>query len=92
LFEQGEAGVGSGDDQIATSEQAGEPIEWAGHRVSMVAETWRADLRLGPVRADAVYHRPARVEVFGGASVPIRDHVMLARMSAGLAALLRRTP
>lgn len=78
--------------RLRRSEQAGEPIEWAGHRVSMVAETWRAELRLGPLRAHAVYHRPARVEVFGGASVPIRDHVMLVRMSAWLAALLRRTP
>ena len=76
--------------RLNRSEQRDTPIQWAGHTVVTVAETWQLRIVIGPVRWQAVYHRPVRVEVDRSEPRLIRDHVMEMRMATALLMPLAR--
>jgi hypothetical protein len=73
-----------------------DPIEWAGHSVTLVSRSWLLTAGVRSVGLGGQYRRPLYVEVTGQSPgrVPIRDHVMVSRLAGAalhlIAAVLRR--
>lgn len=55
------------------------PVEWAGQTLRLVSEQWAGTAKMTSVSFGGTYRRPLRVET-GDMTIPIRDHVMLARV------------
>ena len=73
-----------------------EPIEWAGHSVTLVSRSWLLEAGINTVSLGGEYRRPLYLEIAGRSPdrIPIRDHVMVSRLVGAalrlIAASLRR--
>ena len=59
-----------------------------GRAVTLVSRLWTASAGVGRFGVGASYRTPAAVEVEGAEPVPIRDHVMIARLVAILVTIV----